>query len=133
MHGTLENEKIQTEIINQKLASNYDFDKYESLCRATDSLVARNIWFHIMCFYQLLILRFYAFKKIYGKSNLNCRYINYHPLLKIAPVKEEMIHDNPPIWLYHDIINENQIKVMKSLAFPRVLDFIYSYRVFSQS
>ncbi|RNA10195.1 prolyl 4-hydroxylase subunit alpha-2 [Brachionus plicatilis] len=53
-------------------------------------------------------------------KNLYCRYASYHPMLKIAPVKEELINDNPKIWLYHEIITENQIEIMKNLARPKL-------------
>jgi prolyl 4-hydroxylase len=53
-------------------------------------------------------------------SKLKCRYINYHPLLIIAPVKEELVFDDPPIWVYHDVITDKQIKIMKDLGFPKV-------------
>lgn len=54
------------------------------------------------------------------KNTLKCRYINYHPLIRIAPVKEEILYDDPMIWLYHDVITEKQIEVMKVLALPKV-------------
>jgi len=53
-------------------------------------------------------------------SKLKCRYIHYHPMLKIAPVKEEQMFDNPAIWLYHDVITEKQIQRMKYLAEPKL-------------
>jgi hypothetical protein len=53
-------------------------------------------------------------------NKLKCRYISYHPALKIAPVKEELLHDDPPIWMFHDVITETQTQIMKSLASPIV-------------
>lgn len=53
-------------------------------------------------------------------KNLFCRYATYHPMLKIAPVKEELVNDNPKIWLFHDIITEKQIEIMKELAMPKL-------------
>jgi prolyl 4-hydroxylase len=53
-------------------------------------------------------------------SKLKCRYINYHPFLYIAPVKEEIVFDDPKMWLYHDVITDKQIETMKRLAFPKV-------------
>ena len=41
-------------------------------------------------------------------------------MLRIAPVKEELVYDDPPIWLYHDVITENQVEIMKSLALPKL-------------
>ena len=40
--------------------------------------------------------------------------------MRIAPVKEELVFDQPPIWLYHDVITESQVERMKSLAEPKV-------------
>ena len=51
---------------------------------------------------------------------MKCRYIRYHPLLTIAPIKEEQISDNPAIWLFHDVITDNQIETMKNLALPKL-------------
>jgi hypothetical protein len=59
-------------------------------------------------------------------NKLKCRYISYHPALKIAPVKEELMYDDPPIWLYHDVISESQIQIMKSLALPNVKNQLHS-------
>lgn len=53
-------------------------------------------------------------------KKLYCRYGDYHPMLKIAPVKEELVNDDPAIWLYHDIITEKQIQIMKELAMPKL-------------
>ncbi len=54
------------------------------------------------------------------QSQLKCRYIDHHPILKIAPVKEELVYDDPPIWVYYDVITDKQIEIMKSLAFPKL-------------
>lgn len=40
--------------------------------------------------------------------------------MKIAPVKEEQLYDKPSIWLYHDVIRDKDINMMKSLAAPRL-------------
>ena len=53
-------------------------------------------------------------------AKLKCRYIHYEPWLIIAPVKEEQVFDDPPIWVYHNVITEKQIETMKQLAKPKV-------------
>lgn len=53
-------------------------------------------------------------------KKLKCRLIDYHPLIKIAPVKQEQVFDRPAIWLFHDVITEEQIDRMKYLAGPKV-------------
>ena len=55
------------------------------------------------------------------QRKLFCRYINYHPSLIIAPVKEEIIYDQPKIWVFHDVISDKQIEILKTLAFPKVV------------
>ena len=62
------------------------------------------------------------------QKNLKCRYINYHPFLYIAPVKEELLHENPHIWLYHDVITDKQIAYIKNLSSEAVhFNFISHY------
>ena len=46
-------------------------------------------------------------------SKLSCRYVSDHPSLIIAPIKEELVFDEPKIWLYHDVITEDQINFIK--------------------
>ena len=61
-------------------------------------------------------------------SKLKCRYLtNGHPFLVIGPIKQEEVFDNPGIWVFHDVISESKINLMKSSALPkvkpRILDF----------
>jgi hypothetical protein len=46
--------------------------------------------------------------------------MNHNPLLIIAPVKEEQLFDDPPIYLYHDVITETQAKLIKNLTSNKV-------------
>ena len=49
---------------------------------------------------------------------------NQNPFLLIGPIKQEEVFDKPQIWIYYDVINENQIEVFKKLASPKVnIDF----------
>ena len=56
------------------------------------------------------------------QSKLFCRYHNNnnHPWLIIGPVKQEQVHDNPAIYLIHDIISNSDMNEIKSLAAPKV-------------
>ena len=47
-------------------------------------------------------------------SKFSCRYVSDNPNLIIAPVKEELVFDEPKIWLYHDVITEDQIKFIQN-------------------
>jgi len=50
-----------------------------------------------------------------------CRYFSgNNPYLLIGPVKEELIYSKPKIWIYHDIIYDREIEIVKRLARPRV-------------
>lgn len=56
-------------------------------------------------------------------SKLKCRYLNQDPLIRISPVKEEQVYDDPPIWIFHDVITDKQIEEMKTLASFKVRFF----------
>jgi hypothetical protein len=47
-------------------------------------------------------------------SKLKCSFIHYHPLLVIAPVKMEEVFDNPPIWVYYDVISGKDFNFIKN-------------------
>jgi prolyl 4-hydroxylase len=52
---------------------------------------------------------------------LKCRYVhNNHPLLLLQPVKEEEMHLDPLLVLYHDMLSDQEISDIKMLATPRV-------------
>ena len=38
----------------------------------------------------------------------------------LRPAKEEQLLDEPALFLFHDILNDNDIKEIKALASPRV-------------
>jgi len=54
------------------------------------------------------------------EGRLRCRYItNNHPFLLLAPVKEEEAYLNPRLVIYHDVISDPEIEIVKMLAQPR--------------
>ena len=56
-----------------------------------------------------------------NRSVLMCRYRHYdNPRLFIQPAKEEVVFDHPRLIIFHDILNDAEIKKVKSLAAPRV-------------
>jgi len=57
---------------------------------------------------------------VFEDPRLKCRYINYNPYIYIAPVKEEQLHIDPDIWLFHDVISNSEIETMKKLAIPKL-------------
>lgn len=76
----------------------YERDIYESLCRSEE----------------------FVFNDPKITKLLKCRYLNDKPMLYIAPVKEEQVFYDPAIWIYHDVITESQIQLMKRLATPKL-------------
>lgn len=53
-------------------------------------------------------------------AKLNCRYVdNDVPFLKIAPLKLEQYSFDPYIVVYHDVMYDSEIEVIKRLAKPR--------------
>ena len=87
-------------LFNPKPTYNYSFNQYEyeALCRGD-----------------------YNQKK---SLKLTCRYSNHAYELLIAPVKEELIHENPHIWIFHDVITDKQIEIMKNKAISNVCFFL---------
>ena len=78
---------------------------YETLCRGEEIIPKRS-----------------------SSPELTCRYVNHDYQLLIAPVKQELVAVNPHIWLFHDVITDRQIEIMKILAYPKVtalLNWIY--------
>ncbi|CAK9300112.1 unnamed protein product [Gordionus sp. m RMFG-2023] len=56
------------------------------------------------------------------QRKLKCRYVNRHksPALKVSPAKEETLSYKPWIVIYHDVLNDQEVKVVKELANPRL-------------
>lgn len=54
-------------------------------------------------------------------AKLKCRYVdNISPFLKIAPLKLEELNLKPYIVLYHQVMYDNEIEVIKTMAKPKV-------------
>lgn len=54
-------------------------------------------------------------------AKLSCRYVtNSSPFLKIGPLKLEEANLVPYIVLYHEVISDKEIEVVKEMAKPRV-------------
>jgi hypothetical protein len=68
-------------------------------------------------------------------SKLKCRYLtNGNPFLLIGPIKQEEILDSPGIWVFHDVISDSKIDLMKSLALPKVkfaFEFLFAFIYFN--
>ncbi|CAF4694094.1 unnamed protein product [Rotaria sp. Silwood1] len=55
------------------------------------------------------------------EAKLFCRYRhNNHPYLILRPAREEQLLDEPVVYLFHNIISDNDIQVIKDLALPRL-------------
>lgn len=53
-------------------------------------------------------------------SKLFCRYVNNKvPFLTIAPLKQELVSHDPFIVIYHDVMYDNEIEIIKRIAKPR--------------
>ncbi|XP_058444730.1 prolyl 4-hydroxylase subunit alpha-1-like [Malaya genurostris] len=61
-----------------------------------------------------------ANRSVADTSRLTCRYVtNKSAFLRIAPLKLEEAHLKPYIVIYHDVMSDKEIDVMKRLAKPR--------------
>ena len=96
---------------------NTELDLYRHLCLNN----LENVPVIYFLIFNLIINAFsHLFFLKYAGINLKCRYRNSNPYLIIGPVKEEQIHDDPPIWVYHDVITQKQADRMIKLAEPLV-------------
>ncbi|CAG5124209.1 unnamed protein product [Candidula unifasciata] len=74
-----------------------EFLTYEALCRGEDIMPIAN------------------------QEKLVCRYVtNNHPLLLLQPAKEEIVHWDPYLVIYHDVMSDEEIKQIKHMATPRL-------------
>ncbi|CAI9739422.1 prolyl 4-hydroxylase subunit alpha-1-like isoform X2 [Octopus vulgaris] len=74
-----------------------EFYAYESLCRGEDIMPIKNA------------------------HKLKCKYAWYgHPYLYLARVKEEEMHFDPWLVVYHDILSDNEMNFVKSFATPKL-------------
>ncbi|KFM72508.1 Prolyl 4-hydroxylase subunit alpha-2, partial [Stegodyphus mimosarum] len=68
-----------------------------------------------------MLCRGESVKSAEEESKLHCRYItNNSPYLLLQPVKEEELHLKPRLIVYHDILSDHEIEVIKYLAQPRL-------------
>ncbi|XP_050294384.1 prolyl 4-hydroxylase subunit alpha-1 isoform X2 [Anthonomus grandis grandis] len=75
---------------------NYRRDLYEALCRGDETL------------------------PVEVQAKLKCRYITRgNPFLLMAPFKVEEAHLDPDIFIFHDVISDNEIQTIKAMATPR--------------
>lgn len=66
-------------------------------------------------------------------AKLRCRYIGNTKFSKIAPFKAEEVNLEPYILLFHDVVYDSEINVIKELAKPMVIFYILnsSLKVFN--
>ena len=55
-----------------------------------------------------------------NEHKLVCQYRRHHPFLYIRPAKEEFVNWEPKMYLFHDVMTDDQIKKIKELGRPRV-------------
>ncbi|VDO38669.1 unnamed protein product [Onchocerca flexuosa] len=58
---------------------------------------------------------------IKAQSRLYCYYKMDRPYLRLAPFKVEIVRQNPLIVLFHDIISDEEARIIEMLAVPKGL------------
>ncbi|XP_026315823.1 prolyl 4-hydroxylase subunit alpha-2-like [Hyposmocoma kahamanoa] len=53
-------------------------------------------------------------------KKLKCSYLKSNPFLKLAPIKMEELNKNPNVFLFYDVISDNEIETIKTLASPEL-------------
>ena len=86
--------------------------------------MCKGILFNYM--YIIIIFHIILFLQKHNNTRfLKCRYQNYgHPLLMIAPAKEEVIFDRPKLIMFREMLTDKEMKIIKGMAAPRVSDNI---------
>ncbi|XP_069159184.1 prolyl 4-hydroxylase subunit alpha-1 isoform X1 [Procambarus clarkii] len=90
-------EKGYTVTENAEVANDWQRERraYERLCRGEGKL-SPSASKKLFCYYQ------------HGPSEF----------LRISPVKTEMVHINPTVYIYYDVLSDSEIAVIKELATP---------------
>ncbi|XP_077983978.1 prolyl 4-hydroxylase subunit alpha-1-like [Glandiceps talaboti] len=59
---------------------------------------------------------------VLGNAQLYCKYVgSTNPRLKLKPVKMEVVHLDPWIVIYHDVISDKEAECVKQLAIPKMV------------
>jgi hypothetical protein len=80
--------------------------------------------------YYILHFKITFFIFFYSKPRENvhtlvCRYRhNNQPRLVLSPVKEEEVYRDATMVLFHDMLSDKEMKVIKALATPRVIYYL---------
>ncbi|ESO05903.1 hypothetical protein HELRODRAFT_93842 [Helobdella robusta] len=51
---------------------------------------------------------------------LTCQLKSHHPALYLRPAKEEQVNYDPPMFMYHDLLVDDQMETIKRLGRPRL-------------
>ena len=55
------------------------------------------------------------------RDRLSCYYNRNRPTQVLRPVKVETLNSDPDLYLFHDVISESEIELIKKLAKPQVI------------
>lgn len=55
------------------------------------------------------------------RDKLSCYYNRNRPTQVLRPVKVETLNSDPDLYLFHDVISESEIELIKKLAKPQVI------------
>lgn len=73
-----------------------EFQNYEKLCRGEKT------------------------QRTLNEHLFTCQYKRHHPFLLLRPAKEEVVNWEPKMFMYHDVMTEDQIQEIKTLGRPRL-------------
>ncbi|XP_057309896.1 prolyl 4-hydroxylase subunit alpha-1-like isoform X1 [Hydractinia symbiolongicarpus] len=60
--------------------------------------------------------------KIKNHNHLVCFYKRNAPTLTLKPLKVTRMHDNPEVYIFHDLLQENEMKELRRIATPRLMN-----------
>lgn len=78
------------------ISTGQEFDDYERLCRGLKT------------------------QEIHNKHLLTCTYKRHHPLLYFRPAFEEKVNFEPPMYVYHGLMNYQQMVNIRTIGRPKL-------------
>ena len=107
-----------------------DLPRYKALCRGEElrvRLFKNN--FNLAASLKTFIIKFQSPKFV---ATLKCHLDRTKdPYFILQPVKVEVLHRHPSIWMYHEVITPEEMKEIRTVASPLVMlayfIFIFSY------
>ena len=69
---------------------------------------------------MMIVMMILILQRTFNEHLFTCQYKGHHPFLFLRPAKEEIVNWEPKMFMYHDVMTDDQIQEIKTLGRPRV-------------